>query len=95
MKPFNPKKKIEDADDYIMYATDTFDAFLMTFTHDNGLLRDVTEDDYVDENEDVLYTDRAMRLAEKMKKLLVRIGEAHFPNSDVEIEIESDYYREY
>lgn len=94
MIPFNPKKNIEDADDYIGWANDIFDTFLQTFNKENGLIRDPTEDDWVDhEICDFVYTNKGMRLAEKMNRLLIDVGENHFPNDD--IEIESSFYIEF
>lgn len=94
MIPFNPKKNIEDSDDYIGWANDIFDSFLQSFTKEDGLLRDANEDDLVDhEICDFVYTHEGMRLAEKMKLLLIQVGEDHFPNEY--IEIESSYYVEF
>ena len=87
MLPFNPNKNIEDADDYIGWANDIFEFFLSKFNKENGLIRDVTEDDFVDhEKFDFMYTTKGTRLADKMKRLLIKVGEEHFPNEDIEIE---------
>lgn len=93
MKAFKEKRKIEDVGDYIGEANDIFDSFLQTFTKENKLIRDVTEDDFWEEGIDFIYTAKGTRLADKMRRLLIKVGEAHFPNED--IEIESNYYIEY
>lgn len=87
MIPFNSNKNIEDVDDYIGWANDIFEGFLSTFTKENGLVRDVTEDDSIDhEKFNFIYTAKGTRLADKMKCLLIKVGEKHFPNEDIEIE---------
>lgn len=93
IRPLNAKWDIKDVDDYIAVATDLFENFLLTFTKENGLIRDITEDDIVDADECVyLYTDKGNRLAKKMRDMLVRIGDAHFCE---DIEIGTYLYREY
>jgi hypothetical protein len=87
MLPFNPKKNIEDVDDYINWADELFEEYLSKFTREDGLIRDVNEDDWVDHEECAfLYTAKGLRLADKMKRLLTQVGENHFPEEDIEIE---------
>lgn len=85
MKPFNKYKQIETADDYQEYAIFMFEEFLETFTRENGLIRDVREDDNVSESTVFLYTTRGNKLADRMKTRLERVGEEHFPEDDIEI----------
>lgn len=87
MKPFNKTRSIEDADDYMGWAVDIFEEFLHSFTKENLLIRDVTEDDIsFDVEISFIYTDKGQRLAERMKRRLVAIGEKHFPDDDIEVE---------
>lgn len=87
MKQFNAKKKIEDVDDFNEYASQLFENYLENFTLENGLIREVTEDDGGDtESLSFIYTNRGYRLADKMRSLLYKVGNAHFPNDDIEIE---------
>lgn len=92
MKPFNSNKEINDIDDFNEYASELWESFLTSFTKENKLIRDVDEDDMVDEGIDFIYTTRGTRLADRMRDRLATIGEAHFPNDW--IEIESNYYIE-
>jgi hypothetical protein len=93
MIQFNPKKQINDVDDYIEYANCMWEIYLDTFTRENGLIRDVREDDYFDEHIAFCYTNKGIRLAEKMRTKLIKIGEDHYPNED--ICIENYLYQEY
>jgi len=93
MRRFNSKKNIENVEDFNECASQIFEEYLKTFTKENGLIRDVTENDYVDDDCKLLYTQRGMRLIDRMKDRLVKIGDYHFPNED--IEIETYMYREY
>jgi hypothetical protein len=90
---FNSKKQIADVDDFNEYASQIFEEYLKTFTKENGLIKDVTEDDYVDDECQFLYTQKGMRLVDRMKDRLVKVGNHHYPNED--IEIETYMYREY
>jgi len=88
----NENKKIKDVDDFNCYAVEMWEGFLETFTKENGLVRDITEDDYAEETWSYIYTDRGDRLANRMRDRLIKVGQKHFPNED--IEIESHYYQE-
>jgi len=91
----NQDKQINDADDYVGYAIDIWEAFLQSFTKETGLIRDIEEDDTVDESWTFVYSDRGQRLALRMRDRLTKLGEKLFPESEFEIEIESHLYREY
>ena len=95
LKPFNPKKGINDVDDYTDYANEMFEAYLETFTKEDGLIRDLQEGDILSDGEyedtEFVYTRKGDRLAEKMQRKLYEIGEAHFP--DKFIEIKTNLYR--
>lgn len=92
MKEFKPSRNIIDADDYIDYANDIWESYLETFTKDNGLIRDITEDDCISEDWSFLYTNRGQYLAEKMRDKLIEVGQAHFPDDD--IDLFTSYYLE-
>lgn len=84
--PIKPSRHIDNADDYMDYATQLLETFLESFTIEDGLIRDVTEDDAVPADECYfMYTEKGCRLAEKMRDKLIEVGEAHFPNDDIEI----------
>jgi len=94
MKEFRTNRglPIENAEDFGWVASEIFERFLQGFSQENGLLRPIAEDDVADESWDFVYTDRGARLAERMRKRLSKIGEAHFPDED--IYIESSLYQE-
>lgn len=86
MKEFNLNKGIGDASDFEDYSNQIFEEYLEGFSKENGLLRDLEEDDPFSEDECAfMYTDRGQRLALKMKGLLERVGAAHFPGEDIYI----------
>ena len=89
---FNPAKKIENSEDYLIYAIEIFESFLQTFSFQNRLLRNVEEGDFVDDGISFIYTSKGERLAEKMQRLLIKLGEKHFPNE--EMDISSHYYQQ-
>ena len=89
----NSDKDIQDVDDFNEYATGMLESFLETFTHDKKLLRDIEEDDNVEESWVYVYTDKGSRLVERMISRLTRVGEKYFPND--EIDLHTPYYQEY
>jgi hypothetical protein len=93
MLPFNPKKQINDVGDFNDYCVEIWEAFLNTFTKENGLIRDVNENDNMEDAE-FMYTGKGARLASKMRERLFYIGEVHFPKDYDWIEIESNQFRE-
>ena len=94
MKQFNIKKGIKDIDDYNDYASYIFEDYLEGFTKENGLIRDVREDDILEDYERItfVYTMKGMRLAEKMRDKLWDIGLAHFPEDEFDISIQTHLY---
>ena len=86
-------KQINDVDDFNGYASDLWETFLRSFTKENKLIREVDEDDTVEEHWQFVYTDRGMVLADRMRKRLYKVGEKHFPNDEIEIDAGS-YYQE-
>lgn len=86
MKEFNIKKKIETSVDFEDYCIDLFERFLDTFLKENYLVREAEEGDLADPDEiTFMYTRKGDRLASKMLRLLYKIGEAHYPNEDINI----------
>ncbi len=98
MKSFNLNKGIEDADDYVSYATDIFECFFQTFSKENGLIREIHEDDIIsnekNEGTEFMYTAKGTRLAEHMRDKLINIEVVHFPNDEWDIIIDSYLYIE-
>lgn len=94
MKPFKPDKEIKDIVDYNEYASQIFEEYLKTFTKENRLIRDVDPDnDNVDDDCLFMYTQKGMKLIDRMMARLIKVGEAHF--TDESIEIKTYMYREY
>lgn len=90
---FNPKKQINNCDDYIGYANEVLEIFLSGFNLENNLTRIVDEDD--PEEAEFMYTQRGCKLAEKMIRLLCEVGENHYPDEFEASEIYSYLYVEY
>lgn len=89
----NANKNIKHVYDFNDYASEIFENYLLSFTKENGLIRDIEEYDCVEENWSYVYTDRGMLLAERMRRRLFKVGEHNFPDA-YEIEIESLAYQE-
>jgi hypothetical protein len=93
MKEFKKSRNINTVEDYIDEANQIFENFLETFNVENGLVFKPNEDDiHYSEDFMFIYTKKGMRLADKMIDLLTAVGEAYFPDSDEEIQIESSLY---
>jgi hypothetical protein len=82
---FNHKKGIKCADGFNDYATEIFEKFLEGFTKENKLIRDVEEDDMADEEIVFMYTNKGMKLADRMKGKLLKVGSKYFPDDDIDI----------
>lgn len=95
MTPFNTRNKmpIESFQDFEEVASEIYGSFLEGMSQEKGHLRPVEEGDVADESWTFIYTDKGMMLAERMKKRLLKVGEAHFPDED--ITIEHSLYQEY
>lgn len=82
----NPNKNIKDADDYIGYANEIFEKFLLGFNVGNGLLKYINEGDLAEPEWTFIYTTRGSKLADRMRSRLTKLGYKLFPNDDIEIE---------
>lgn len=85
MKAFNPNENINDVGEFEDVANEMWEAYLQTFTEERGLIRPATEDDWVDEDNKYVYTRKGDRLATKMRDKLIEIGQAHFPDEEIEL----------
>jgi len=88
------EREILDVDDYNDYASEMWTSFLESFTIEKGLIREVTENDAVDDSIAFLYTNKGAKLAEKMRDLLYKVGYNEF-GEDSDIEICSSLFIEY
>lgn len=81
------KRKIEDVYDFEECASEIFERFLTGFTKENGLIRDLYEDDPFDEEDGIcfMYTNKGTRLARRMLDRLHKIGEYYFPGERIKI----------
>lgn len=95
MRTFKPSRGISDVSDFNEVASEIFESFLESFKGNEELLRPVTEQDDMEELWLFIYTSRGTRLADTMRRRLQAIGEAHFPDDELWIEIESNLYQEY
>jgi len=94
MKPFNKDKGIENDYDYSCIASELFECFLEQLIRDLSMTREINEDDdLVPDRCAFVYTQKAVRVIENYRNRLYRIGEAHFPDGD--INISSYLYNEY
>jgi hypothetical protein len=94
MKEFNKKQNITCASSFEDVANEILDNFVESFTFENGLLIDIEEDSFVDSEEcEFQFSVRAMNLIDRMKEKLLKVGEVHFPDDD--LEIYSSRVREY
>ena len=95
MTPFNSRNKmpIESLQDFEEVASEIFGDFLEGMSQEKGHLRSVKEGDIVDESWVFVYTDKGTKLAERMKKRLLKVGQSHFPDED--ITIEHSLYQDY
>jgi hypothetical protein len=82
---FKASRQINDVCDFNEAATMIFEEFLETFTKENGLLRDVNEEDTEGEYFSFMYTDRGGTLARRMLDRLCRVGGKYFDELDIEI----------
>lgn len=87
------KRKIENEKSFNDEASDVFHRFLESLTEKDGFKRPVREDDLADEGWEFIYTEKGMRIIERMKYRLRKVGMAHFPNID--IQLDSYLYQEY
>jgi hypothetical protein len=81
------KRGIKDSEDFEDCAIEILERFLSGFSKENGLIRDLTEDDPFDEYDGVsfMYTYKGERLAERMESRLYRLGQHYFPNDDLDL----------
>lgn len=87
------KIRIESADDYELVAGDIFTSFLETFTKENGLIRDATDDEREEFGEDIsyMYTTKGQRLADRMRDRLYAIGNKYWKD---EFSVESHLFQD-
>lgn len=88
MKPFNTKNKllIETDDDFNMVVEDMFTEFLKDLSKKDWATRPIEDDDSCDNGIEYVYTTRAMRLIDRYKSRMCKVGNAHFPDGDIECE---------
>ncbi len=92
----HPRIEIKGPSDLELICCDMFDEFLVTFTEEQGLIREVRDEEkYWAEEEgfDFLYTKTGKRLAETMKRRLIKVCEKAFPEHP-SFDISSGNYRE-
>lgn len=95
MKEFNKKQNITDASSFEDTANEILDNFVDSFSFENGLLTDIEDDSLIDREEcEFQFSTRAMNLIDRMKELLYKVGEAHFPEEPF-LEIYSSRVKEY
>lgn len=96
MNQFNKDKGIEDVDDFNCYVEEQFTCFLIELIKDPSMTRPINEDDDVGDDEvKFIYTNKAIKIIDRYKSRIHKIGEAHFPNDLLEIECESYMYKEF
>lgn len=84
------KQKFNDAYDFESYCDDVLTDFIDTFTFDNGLIRNVDEDDDVDDNVlSFVFTQKGTKLIDRFKNRLQKIGDKLFPNEEIEVKCSS------
>lgn len=88
----NEIKKIKTVDDFNGLACEIFEGFILSFSKENGLIRDIEESDIVEDTWEFVYTERGMKLVKRMRSRLVKVGQKYFP--DEYIEVESFFYQE-
>lgn len=92
MKPLHNRNRIpiNDPEDLELVCCDIFDEFLSDFQQKDGLTQPVTnemrESFYAEiEHWTFMYTDKGMRLAERMRDKLLEVCEAHYPEYNFSI----------
>jgi hypothetical protein len=76
-------------------ANGIYGAFLESLQGDPKFVRPVEEDDMADEDWAFVYTDRAMRLIDRLHSRMMKIAEKKFGADAIDIDISSHLYLEY
>lgn len=84
-------KDISELNDIL---SDFFHDYLDSFSKEDGMIRDVSEDDADCEGFEFIYTDKGADLAYKMHSRLNSIAEYYFPNDTLHIDIYSHLFQE-
>lgn len=99
IKPLHNRGRIpiNEAEDLECICCDIFDDFLSNFQQIEGLTEAVSEEMKEScggeiEHWTFMYTDKGMRLAERMRDKLIEVCEAHFPAYN--FTISSGYFQE-
>ena len=88
MKPFNEKNKIkiESDEDFNLVVEDMFQEFLESLIKNDWAKTRLKDDDLLVDGFEFRYTQRAMKLIERYKHRMCKIGDRHFPDGDIRCE---------
>lgn len=81
-------KDVETIEDFEGRVEQIMDDYLFSFVGVDGLTREPTEEDqdsFCGEDIGWMYTRRAMKLIDRIKDRIRKVGERHFPGQDFEI----------
>jgi hypothetical protein len=85
MKDFKPEKQITDYHSFNEYTCEMLEVFLESMQGKREFLRLVDKDnDDVPEEWEFMYTNRAMRLINRFKERVMKVGFARYDEDDVE-----------
>ncbi len=84
-----PRIEIKNAIDYGDWATDVLSEMTKSIINDTRYCRPITDDD-IEEGADpfwsFVFTDRSSKMVDAWKDRLVRLGEAMFPEEEIDVQ---------